>query len=140
MRIIAVLLLFVVLGWADATLACVPWRPKVYFQPGDVRALDEQAHVLDEAASTMQRISESRLVLVSHTETRMETGPSRELATKRAEQISTALVERGVAPERISIQAEGANGMRDTLDVALSNYVWLIFTDLDGKPLTCSGT
>ena len=140
MKMIAGLLLFVAVGWADAAQACVPWRPKVYFQQGDVRALDEQAHILDGAASTMQRMSQSRLVLVSHTETRMESGPSRELAAKRAEQISTALVERGVAPERISIRAEGANGMRDTLDVALSNYVWLIFTDLEGNPLTCSGT
>jgi hypothetical protein len=137
---IAGLLLIAALGWADAAQACVPWRPKVYFQQGDIRALDEQVHILDGAASTMQRISESRLVLISHTETRMEAGPSQELAARRAEQISTALVERGVAPERISIRAEGASGMRDTPDVALSNYVWLIFTDLDGKPLTCTGT
>ncbi len=140
MRMLAGFLLIVALGWADLAQACVPWRPKVYFQQGDVRALDEQVHILDDAAATMQRISESRLVLVSHTESQMETGPSQELAAKRAEQISTALVERGVAPERISIRAEGADGMRDTLDVALSNYVWLIFTDHDGKPLTCSGT
>ncbi len=140
MRAIAGLLLIVAFGWAAAAQACVPWRPKVYFQQGDVRPLDDQAHILDGAASTLQRISESRLVLVSHTETQLETGLSQELAETRAEQISAALTERGVAPERISIRAEGSGGMRDTLDVALSNYVWLIFTDLEGKPLICSGT
>lgn len=140
MKMIAGFLLIATLGWADAAQACVPWRPKVYFQQGEVRALDEQVHILEGAAAALQRNSESRLVLISHTETRMEPESGRDLAAARAELISTALVERGVAPERISVRAEGSGGMRDTLDVALSNYVWLIFTDGEGQPLTCFGT
>ena len=136
-KLAGISLLCLVLALADPASACVPWRPKVYFQPGTVRLLDEQQAVLDDTASAMQGMSDSRLVLVSQTETWMDRLESQRLAARRAELIAADLVERGVARERLSVRAEGSEGMRDTVEIMTSNYVQLVLTDNEGGALAC---
>lgn len=139
MRVIAAIFLFAAVAWADAAQACVPWRPKIYFQPGTVRLLDEQGATLEGVASTMERVPAARLVLLSRTEAQLDAPRSQELAASRAQIVVEELIGRGVSPHRISTRPEGSGGDRDTLDVAMNNYVWFVFTDSAGAPLTCSG-
>jgi len=140
LRVIAAVFLFAAVVWADAAQACVPWRPKIYFQPGTVRLLDEQGATLEGVASTMERMPTAKLVLISHTEVQLDAPRSEELAASRANTVVEELIGRGVSSHRISIRPEGSGGDRDTLDAAMSNYVWFVFTDSLGAPLTCSGT
>lgn len=139
-RTIAAVLLFAAVVLADSAQACVPWRPKIYFQPGSVRPLDAQGSTLEGIASTMERMPTANLVLISHTEVELDERRSEELAESRADIMAEELTRRGVSPRRISIRPEGSAGDRDTLDVAMSNYVWFVLTDSAGTPLTCSGT
>jgi len=139
LRVIAAVFLFAALVWADTAQACVPWRPKIYFQQGTVRLLDEQGATLEDVASTMERMPAAQLVLISHTEVQLDGPRSEELAASRAKILIEELIGRGVSPHRVSTRPEGSGGVRDTLDVAMSNYVWFVFTDSAGAPLTCSG-
>lgn len=140
MRVIGAVFLFAAVVWAGAAQACVPWRPKIYFQPGTVRLLDEQGATLEGVASTMERMPTAKLVLISHTEVQLDEPRSEELAASRAKIMVEELIGRGVSPHRISTRPEGSGGDRDTLDVAMSNYVWFVFTDSAGALLRCSGT
>lgn len=140
MRTIAAVLLLATVVLPDSAQACVPWRPKIYFQPGTIRPLDAQVSTLEGIASTMERMPTANLVLISHTEVQLDERRSKELAQSRANIMAEELTRRGVSPRRISTRPEGSAGDRDTLDVAMSNYVWFVLTDNTGTPLTCSGT
>lgn len=140
MRTIVAVLLFAAVVLADSAQACVAWRPKIYFQPGTVRPLDAQGSTLEGVASTMARMPTANLVLISRTEVHLDQRRSMELAESRAGIMADELTRRGISPHRIRIRPEGSAGDRDTLDVAMSNYVWFVLTDSAGTPLTCSGT
>lgn len=102
--------------------------------------LDEQILTLEDVASTMERMPTAKLILISHTEVQLDAPHSEELAASRARMIVDDLMVRGVSPHRVSVRPEGSGGVRDTVDAAMSNYVWFVFTDSAGAPLRCLGS